>query len=61
MATSVMGVMKMGNIVPRVGIKPISLAFWAIDLTITPSSDPDPRLPIYVPANALTITPLRFP
>ena len=28
-ANSVMGVMKMGNIIPRVGIKPTSLAFSA--------------------------------
>ena len=26
---TVMGVMKMGNIVPRAGLKPTSLAFWA--------------------------------
>ena len=29
MATSVVGVTKMGNTVPRVGLKPISLAFQA--------------------------------
>ena len=39
-ATSVMGVMKMGNIVPTVGIEPTSLAFQASVLTITP-----PRFP----------------
>ena len=32
--------MKIGNIMPRVGIEPTSLAFQAIVLTITP-----PRLP----------------
>ena len=40
MATSVMGVMKMGKIVPSVGIKQISQAFWVSVLIITP-----PRLP----------------
>ena len=39
-ATNVMGVMKMGNIVPRSGIRLTSLAFQASVLTITP-----PRLP----------------
>ena len=29
MATSLIGVMKMGNIVPRAGLEPTSLAFWA--------------------------------
>ena len=29
MATSVVGVTKMGNIVPKVGFKPTSLSFWA--------------------------------
>ena len=33
--------MKMGNIVPRVGIKPTSLALWASVLTITPSRSHD--------------------
>ena len=28
-ATSVVGVMQMGNIVPRAGLEPTSLAFWA--------------------------------
>ena len=41
MATSVVRVMKMGNIVPRVKIEPISLAFWVSMLTITPPSLPD--------------------
>ena len=39
-ATSGMGVMKMANIVPRVGIEPISLTFRANMPTVTP-----PRLP----------------
>ena len=39
-ATSVMGVMKMGNIAPRVEIKVASLAFQASVLAIT-----SPRLP----------------
>ena len=39
-ATSVKGVMKMGNIVPRTAIKPTSLTFWISVLTIT-----SPRLP----------------
>ena len=39
--TSVTGVMKMGNIVPRAGIKATSLAFWASVLTITPCMFPD--------------------
>ena len=34
MATSVMGMMKMGNIMPRVGFKPTSLAFKASVLTL---------------------------
>ena len=34
-STSVAGVMKIGNIAPRVGIKPTYLAFWANVLTIT--------------------------
>ena len=34
--TSVVGVMKMGNIVPRARIKHTSLAIWASVLTITP-------------------------
>ena len=41
MATSVVGVMKMGNIVPRVRIEPTCLAFWASVLTIIP-----PMLPV---------------
>ena len=40
MATGVVGVMKMGNIAPRAGIKPTSLAFWPSVLTTMP-----PRLP----------------
>ena len=40
MATSIMNVMKMGNIAPRVGIKLASLAFRASVLTTTA-----PRLP----------------
>ena len=36
MATSVMGVMKMGNIAPRAAIEPTSLTFWASELTVTP-------------------------
>ena len=35
MATSAMGVMKIGNIAPRAGIELTSLAFWASVLTIT--------------------------
>ena len=51
MATSVMGVMKMGNIAPRTGIEPTPFAFWASVLTITP-----PRLP-----NITTLpTPMRL-
>ena len=37
---SVMGEMKMGNIVPIVGIEPSPLGFWASVLTITPTSIP---------------------
>ena len=40
-ATSVMGVMQMGNIVPRAGIKPTSLIFQASVLTIMPGRLPD--------------------
>ena len=39
-ATSVMGVMQLGNIVPRAGIEPTSRAFLASVLTI-----PQPTLP----------------
>ena len=39
--TSVMDVMKIGNIVPRVGIKPTSLAFRASVKTITTCRLPD--------------------
>ena len=41
MAISVVGVMKMGNIVHRVGIKPTSLEFRASVTTITPCRLPD--------------------
>ena len=40
-ATSGVGVMKMGNVVPWVGIEPIFLAFRASVLTITPCRLPD--------------------
>ena len=36
----ILGVMKMGNIAPRVGIKAASLAFWASMLTIKPARLP---------------------
>ena len=39
--TSVMRLMKVGNIVPRAEIEPTSLAFWASVLTITPHRVPD--------------------
>ena len=46
-----MGGMKIGNIVPRAGIKPASLAFWASVLRlqyIAPLMSPlYPRLPVY--------------
>ena len=46
--TSVMGVMKMGNIVLRAGIECTSLAFWANVLTITPHRLPDvTTTPVY--------------
>ena len=41
MATSLVGVMKMGNIVPKTGIDATPLAFQDIVLTITPSRLPD--------------------
>ena len=41
MATSVMGVMKMGNLVPRAEIECTSLAFRASVLSITPSGHRD--------------------
>ena len=50
MATSVMGVMKMEDIVPRVGIEPISLPVQASVLITTP-----PRLPVD------TILPMSTP
>ena len=49
MATSVMGVMNMGNIVLRVLIKPTSLPFWVSVLhhVGTLMSPPYPRLSVY--------------
>ena len=48
----VMGVMKVGNIVPRVGIEPTSLAFWAsvspLHHTVSLMSPLYPCLPVYV-------------
>ena len=51
MATSAVGVMKMGNNVPRAGLKPTSLAFWAsvlplhhVDSLMSPLS---PHPPVY--------------
>ena len=41
----VVGVMKMGNIVPRVGIEHTSLVLWASVLTLTPPRFPD--VPVY--------------
>ena len=51
-ATSVMDLMKMGNVVPRGGIEPTSLPFRASVLTITPCRFPFmsplcPCLPVY--------------
>ena len=43
--TSGVGVMKMGNMVPRAGIEPTSLAFWASVLTISPSRFPGVNMP----------------
>ena len=40
-ASSVIGVMKMGNIVSRAGIEPTSLAFWASMLLIITRRLPD--------------------
>ena len=40
-ATSVVGVMKMGNTVPRVGLEPTSLAFWASVLLLKHVGVPD--------------------
>ena len=37
----VMGVMKLGNTVPRVALKPTSLAFWAIVLPLHHIGFPD--------------------
>ena len=45
MATSVMSVMKMGNIVPRVGLKPTYLAFWAPHSSLMSPLSPHP--PVY--------------
>ena len=41
MTTSVVGVMKMGNIVSRGGLEPTSHVFWASVLAITPTRFPD--------------------
>ena len=52
METSVVGTMKMGNIVPKAGIEPTYLTFWAIVLPIHHlgylMSQLCSRLPIYV-------------
>ena len=46
--TSVIGVMKMGNIIPEAEIKPSSLAFQARVLAITPPKLGDiTTLPVY--------------
>ena len=37
----VMGVMKMGNIASRMGIKPTAVALWASVLAATPPEFPD--------------------
>ena len=51
MATSVMGVIKMVNIVPRAGIKPTSLAFQASALPLhyigSLMASPYPNPPVY--------------
>ena len=51
-ATSVMGAMKMGNTVPRIGLKPTFLAFWAPVLPFhhvgSLMSRLYPHLPVYV-------------
>ena len=51
MATIVMGVMKMGNIVPRAEYKPTSLAFWDTALPLhhigSLMSPLYPQLPVY--------------
>ena len=39
--TTVVGMMKIGNIVPRAGIKYMSLTFWAIVLMVTPCRLPN--------------------
>ena len=41
MESSVMALMKMGSIAPKVGIKSTYLAFWASVVTITPPRFPD--------------------
>ena len=41
MATSVVGVMEMGNIVPRAGLEPMPLAFWASVLPLHHLGFPD--------------------
>ena len=47
-STSGIGVMRMGNSVPTVGIKSTSLAFWDSVLSITPPRLPDVTiLPIH--------------
>ena len=72
-ATSVMGLMKMGNIAPRAGIEPTSLAFQVNGVTITPPRLPDVTTlpsPIYlcgslpersVQTTTITITPPTLP
>ena len=50
----VVGVMKMGNIVPIAGIQPTSPAFWVSELTITA-----PRLPGVT--TLLMLTCIRLP
>ena len=56
MATNVVGMMKMENIPPKVGIEPTSIAFQASVLTITP-----PRLPDGTTLSTLTCVCYAYP
>ena len=63
MATSVMGVTKMGNIVPRVWLEPRSLVFWASVLSLhhicSLTSLVYPRPPVYAVPCLRTATYIR--
>ena len=57
--TRVMGVVKMENIAPRMGIKPTSLAFQARVVTVTPPGLPD-VITVLIPTCLCSSLPERY-